>query len=143
MFKKETEAAIPTNLFECYETDNISNNLFSWASAIEMLGKIFAILTFIVALIWLIGFIAMDGDEYMIPIVLAIPVAAVIEYLSFHTVALLIGALGKIVKSTHITANITLYNAAKSEFSHICPCCGEKIAYGSTKCKCGQKFKWQ
>lgn len=53
--------------------------------------------------------------EIFIPLLLETALYAFIEYCTYHVLALLISSLASIVQHTKITANIALYNCAKTE----------------------------
>ena len=106
MFSGNREKKIPKSLKECYASDSVTENLWIWCERLETIGKFFAIITVIATIITGIALAeSTDGISIVIAI-FAAPIAAFLEYISFHIVALLVGSLASIVQNTKISANI-------------------------------------
>ncbi len=121
MFSENKGKTLPKSFKECYQLDNVTINLWTWAERLETLGKFFATVIAIAIIIYGIVLESMeyyDGIAILICIFTA-PLAAFLEYISFHLIALLIGALASIVQHTKINANLNLYNTLKEEFPSI------------------------
>lgn len=137
MFSGNQEKKIPRNFKECYETDSITRNLWLWCERLEKWGKIlFWILIiggFIMAIWGSFGekeVIVREASFYreaeteirktfdfniFVSLLFDTALYAFLEYCAYHLIALLIGSLATIVQYTKITANIILYNSAKTE----------------------------
>lgn len=110
MFSGNREKQVPKTFYDCYKTDNVTNNLWLWAERLETIGIVLAV---IIGIATLITFIAIAIGEYEYSLILvgiiAAPIAAFLEYISFHIIALLIGSLASIVQNTKISADIALF----------------------------------
>lgn len=137
MFSGNLEKKIPRNFKECYETDSITRNLWSWCEWLEKWGKILFWVLIIGGLILSIFSSIVEKEvivreasyysdaeteirktfnfEFFLSSLFDTALYAFLEYLAYHLIALLIGSLATIVQHTKITANITLYNSAKAE----------------------------
>ena len=116
VFSGNQEKKIPKSFKDCYKTDSITKNLWLWCERLEKFGQIFAIFVLIAIIIVAFALLIDSGDGWIFLLFLiAAPLSAFLEYISFHILALLIGSLATIVQHTKITANITLYNSAKIE----------------------------
>lgn len=134
MFTGNREKHIPKTFKDCYKTDSMSNDLWHWCENLERWGKILFILIIVGGLILAItGSITekevvireatswRDAETEIkksfdinafIYVALETTFYAIIEYIMYHIIALLIGALATIVQSTRITANVALYKFA-------------------------------
>ena len=114
IFSEASKKRFPKTAKDCIEPDYVSQSLWHWAQGIERYGKIALIITIILGILFFVismasGDAATIGVAFLVvPIVTA--VAAIIEYLTYHTIALLIGALASLVQNTAISANIALLN---------------------------------
>ena len=109
MFSGNREKKIPKTFKDCYKTDNVTNNLWLWAERLETIGIVLAVIVGIAAfIIGIVMFEDSDGGSLLISF-LGAPVAAFLEYISFHIIALLIGSLASIVQNTRISADIALF----------------------------------
>lgn len=137
MFSGNQEKKIPKNFKECYETDNVTQNLWIWCERLEKWGKILFWVLIVGGLILSISTSIVEKEvvvreatywgeaetelrktfdfEIFIPLLLETALYAFLEYCAYHILALLVGSLATIVQHTKITANITLYNSAKTE----------------------------
>lgn len=143
MFLGNQEKKIPKDFKECYKTDSITQNLWLWCERLEKWGKILFWILIIIGVIDTIiaginahELIEQIGAETVeeireasaemgieIPTVfealvnnlLSLTLYSFLEYCAYHILALLIGSLASIVQHTKITANVTLYNSAKTE----------------------------
>ena len=142
MFSGNVEKKIPKNFKECYETDNVTHNLWIWCERLEKWGFRIFIALMIIGIVTIIkegietaqlldelnidmNEIRTAAAEYGIEIKSVFEVVieniflwslySFLEYCAYHVIALLVGSLANIVQHTKITANITLYNSAKAE----------------------------
>ena len=114
MFSGHKKKTVPKNLKECYQTDSVTHNLWTWAERLEKFGQIFAIFVLIAIIIVAFALLIDSGDGWIFLLFLiTAPLSAFLEYISFHILALLIGSLASIVQHTKITANLNLYNSSK------------------------------
>ncbi|MGN0576145.1 MAG: hypothetical protein ACI4J2_08950 [Ruminococcus sp.] len=113
----------PTSIEDCTKQDAVTINLWTWARRLELLGQI------LLALIIIGGVIISWADSYIITDVVHseyerefsfslffvnifhYTIYALIEYCSYHVIALLVGSLARIVQSTHTTARIAEFEA--------------------------------
>ncbi len=136
MFSGHTEKKIPKDLESCYkldaQDDAVTYNLWRWSEATEKIGKIlfwFIVISGIaIAIYTSISTVEVTKGTYytytktetkfdvelFITALLDTARYALIEYFAYHVIALLIASLATIVQHTKITANIALYNAAKT-----------------------------
>lgn len=134
MFTGNREKHIPKTFKDCYKTDSISNDLWHWCENLERWGKILFILIIVGGLILAITDSITEKEVVIreatswrdaeteikksfdtnafIYVALETTFYAIIEYIMYHIIALLIGALATIVQSTRITANVALYKFA-------------------------------
>lgn len=142
MFSGNQEKRIPKEFRDCYKTDGITQNLWLWSERLEKWGFRFCLVLGIIGIIsiisdgvqtaQLIDELGIDMSEVRTAAAeLGIEVKSVfevvvegilkwffycfLEYCAYHVLALLVGSLASIVQHTKITANITLYTAAKAE----------------------------
>ena len=142
MFSGNTEKRIPKSFKECYETDGITQNLWQWCERLEKWGLALCFILGIIGIISIIsegvqtarlidelgidmaevraaaaelGIEVKSVSEVVVDGILRWSFYCFIEYCVYHVLALLVGALASIVQHTRITANITLYTAAKAE----------------------------
>ncbi len=142
-FSRNREKKIPKDLASCYETDNLTHNLWVWYARIEAWGRMLFWILLIIGIFDTIRIATelselheLIGDatieemrfhalqtgtkiptiwESIVDRLLAWLGYAALEYLAYHAVALLIGALASIEQHTKISANIALYTRAQSE----------------------------
>lgn len=143
MFSGNQEKKIPRNFKDCYKTDSITQNLWLWCERLEKWGYILFWILIVIGVIdtiiaginahQLIEQIGAETVEEIreasaemgieIPTVfealvnnlLSWTLYSFLEYCAYHILALLVGSLATIVQHTKITANISLYNSAKTE----------------------------
>lgn len=137
MFSGNREKQIPKDLKDCYKTDSTTQNLWIWCERLETCGKILFWILIIGGLIFSISTSIVEKEviveeatfwreaetelretfdfEIFIPLLFETALYSFIEYCAYHVLALLISSLASIVQHTKITANIALYNSAKSE----------------------------
>ena len=113
---------VPRSLKECYAPNRIAENLYEWSDRLERWGRaLFAILIILgVIKSFVDGLSAADieasiGFFTFFASLIRWSVSAFIEYLAYNAIALLISALASIVENTKISADVTLYKAAKDE----------------------------
>lgn len=118
------EKRIPRNLKECCQTNEVSERLFRWSQKIEILGGIFCFilcLVGIIATIWQ-TYIAVEVtriDEELIFITVVSSLCkwglyAIVEYVVYTAVYMLIDALASIVHNTTVSAQVAVYSASKN-----------------------------
>ncbi len=141
MFSGKATKTVPKDWNSCYESDAITQNLWSWCARIEFWGKILFWLLLVIGIFdtiqaaseaselkKLIGdatveemrFMALQGGDIKIPTVWEAMIDrfltwigyAALEYFAYHAIALLIGALASVEQHTKISANVALYTAA-------------------------------
>lgn len=133
MFSDNVEKKVPKNLKECYATDNTSQNLWLWCERLEGWGKFLFWFIIVSGLIMAIAssitvrevtkglyYTYTDTETAFnfaafITTLVSTAIYAFVEYCVYHVLALLISSLATIVQNTRITANVTIYNAAKEE----------------------------
>ena len=109
IFIKQNYETVPKNINECRQIDPVSSNLWTWASWIETIGKITAVII-AVALAFVGLVFAEESDGVSLLLLLAAPIGAFLQYCTYHIVALRIGSLASIVQNTKISANIAMYS---------------------------------
>ena len=121
MFSGKTNKQIPTSLNECTQEDATVSNLHTWAKRLENWGQILFVILIIIGIISTIAETINMADinedmAFMTCITSAITwgLYAFIEYCAYHVLALLISALASITQNAIISANVALYQAAKS-----------------------------
>jgi len=142
MFSGNIKKRVPKNFKECYTTDPVSENLWSWSERLERWGALICFIMVIVGIVEILTNaieasnlldelnIRTDdlrrasieyGVELKTPVEEAMDTMILwvfycfLEYCAYHVIALLVGSLASIVQHNKITANIALYNAAKGE----------------------------
>ena len=115
MFSESKHKKFPRSVRACMETDPVSSGLWDWAATVERYGKFLLVATIILGIILFLS--ALFSDErgqagFAFKVILPVTVLVSIgEYLSYHTIALLICALASITQNTAISANMALYSA--------------------------------
>ena len=122
MFSGKSNKQIPKNLEECTSPDLTATNLHHWSEKLENWGQILFIILIVIGIIsTIIDTINMaDINEDMafatfLTSAITWALYAFIEYCTYHVLALLISALASITQNTIISANVALYESAKSE----------------------------
>ena len=133
MFSGNQEKKIPKDLKSCYKYDNVTKELWGMCESAEVWGKIlFWVIIIFGVIIAITSSLSSEevtkGTYYIytdiettfdidlfLATVFETGIYALIEYLLYHIIALLIGSLASLVQHTRITANIALYNSAKAE----------------------------
>ncbi len=132
MFSGNIKKTIPKNLEECYETDNMTRNLWVWAERLEQWGLAICVLMAIIGVIEIISTgiqVAEILDDYnnneytgyysvsdaVFDCLLNWVFYCFLEFCVYHMLALIVGSLATIVQNTKINANVALYNAAKDD----------------------------
>ncbi|MBE7050839.1 MAG: hypothetical protein E7394_08800 [Ruminococcaceae bacterium] len=123
----DSKKKVPDTLEECYVTDEISYNLWTWAERVELWGKKMAFVLIAIGLTTVVIQILQMAEEYYDEVIVFTSVAVHIfkwgiyvflEYCAYHMLALLIASLATIVQNTNITSNIALYKEAKGNFKN-------------------------
>ena len=133
MFSENAKKEIPKKLDECYKQDNVTLNLWKWSAWLEKWGKVALYGIIIIGLILSVAgaistkevtygtyytYTKTETDFnflYFVTTIVSTVAYAIIEYVAYHILALLVGALADIVQHTRITADVALYNASKHE----------------------------
>ncbi|MBQ3123956.1 MAG: hypothetical protein IJC09_00855 [Clostridia bacterium] len=124
MFKKASKRKIPKSIDDCTEVDPVSEELWGWAESTERWGKIllviyilYGIITAITTAIVVDAYGSPDGFNVALCIsgVIKCAIYAVLAYILYHLIALLIASLATITQSTRVTAKLTEYRVRKAE----------------------------
>ncbi len=105
----------PQSLRECMTQDTISASLWSWCEILETIGKVLCII------IGVAGFIiacalADDGGFWVFLVAIVVTaIIAFLQYITYHLLAILVGASASIVHNVKITASTMLYCADREE----------------------------
>ena len=132
MFSGNTTKTVPKTFDECIRIDAVSENLWTWTERLETWGKILFVLIIIIGIIATIA-TGVETSKYLeqvdrfelalegitVPSVFEVVITslfewalyAFLEYLAYHILATLLGALASITQNTIITANIALFKA--------------------------------
>lgn len=120
MFESSMNESIPKTIEDCTTQDSLTKTLWSWAINLEKYGAVLLVIILIGGLIsaFMNAQVVtnMAGNtEFSAPMFIAAffntIVYAVLEYLVYHVLALLVGSLAKIVQSTRTTARLAEWNA--------------------------------
>lgn len=115
---------VPASLSECRKVDEVAQKLWDWSENLKRWGQWLLIFIFVCGVVLAVVEGVKVGDETdriepalmaMFGVFVTWGFYAVIEYLIYQTLALLIGALASIVQHTRLQADLTLYNTAKAE----------------------------
>lgn len=124
IFSRQANEKQAKSIEECVKMDSVSEELWNWSANCEHLGKIL----FFGLIIW--GIISsvvasIIFDEYgdfekwnvmiFVTNIIRYGLYAYLEYLIYHTVALLLASWASITQNTRITARIAEYKARKAE----------------------------
>lgn len=136
MFSK-SKTEIPNSIDDCVRPDKISSNLWEWCAKLEKYGFILFWVILVCGIASaVVSSISVEeitiGTRYtytktettflyakFLTQIISTVLYAFIEYCAYHVLALLIGSLASIVESSKISANISLYNAAKDTLTDI------------------------
>ena len=126
LFGRKDQMPIPHKLDECCEADNTTKELLRIANLVETWGGFILVGILILGVVFSIitGYIVSDISYDVSPFAGFVPsfviwlIAAVIEFVTYHLLALAIRALASLVQSTRVTANVALYNAYVKEHPH-------------------------
>lgn len=140
MFSGNQEKRIPKSFKECYQTDDLTKNLWLWCERVETWGFVICIILGIIGIISIIsngvemsrlidefdidpskinalsaelGMEIKSVFEVVVDGILEWCFYCFLEYCTYHIIALLIGSLATIVQHTKITANINLLRYAE------------------------------
>lgn len=132
IFSENTEKKIPKSIDDCTKPDKTSRDLWLWCERLEKWGKILFWIIIISGIILSITsaiqiskvtkgiYYTYTDTETSFSFVIFITslldtaLYALIEYCTYHVIALLIGALASIVQNSKITANVALYAATRN-----------------------------
>lgn len=131
IFKSARQRYIPTSANNCLNEDSVSSNLWAWAGRIETIGKIFFFLIIgfgIYSSIQsanqevLINYYPYTKKDFNVELfignILRYVWYAVIELVSFHTGALLVGTAANISHNTRIISNFAIFDHFNTEQSN-------------------------
>ena len=116
----------PASLDDCVRPDSLTNTLWSWAQNLEKYGQVLLLLIILGGI--LMSYFgaqvetSMSRDPEFSPALfltsfLQTIVYAVVEYLLYHVLSLLVASLAKLVHNTRTAARIAEYRARKEEQS--------------------------
>ena len=118
------ENEVPHSIEDCTRNDIMTDKLWSWARTFEKLGQIFFILIVIggcAVSIWSASIVNQYTDKKTFSFTAFLggiekyAIYAVIEFIAYRIITLLIASLARIVQSTHTTARLAEYSARKQE----------------------------
>ncbi len=101
----------PSSLSECMKMDHISASLWAWCETIETIGKI---VCWVIGIIGIITAFALAGDGGFLTFIIVIAITAALaffQYITYHLIAIILGAGASIVHNVRITASTALYCA--------------------------------
>ena len=142
MFKGYQNKKIPTSIADCIAPNSLSLNLWKWCKRVETLGCIMATVVLILSLMQSIQAASVTQevetlygsrdkqtfDVWIFVLYLFGSVAkAFVTYCSFHSVALLLGAISSIVQNTRISADLALLNSMSNPELPITNCDDNKL----------------
>lgn len=120
MFENSMNESAPKSIEDCTSQDSLTKTLWSWAINLEKYGAVLLVIIFVGGVItaWSNAQVitnAAGSTEFSAPLFIAAfintIIYAVLEYLVYHVLALLVGSLAKIVQSTRTTARLAEWNA--------------------------------
>ena len=125
MFTGKQNKKVPQSIADCIAPDSLSLNLWRWCQRVETFGWIMATVVIILGFIQsiqaasavqeletLYGRDKQSFDVWVFLLgLLETAIKAFITYCSFHSVALLLGAISSIVQNTRISADLALLNS--------------------------------
>ena len=120
MFASSMNEFIPNTIEDCTAQDALTKTLWNWAINLEKYGAVLLVLILIGGLIYALANAmvvtnAAGTTDFSIPLFIAAffstIIYAVLEYLIYHALALLVASLAKIVHSTRTTARLAEWNA--------------------------------
>ena len=120
MFEDSMRESVPKTIEECTAQDGLTRNLWSWAINLEKYGAVLLVIILVGGLISAFmnarSVTNMAGAaEFSVSLFIAsfinTIIYAVLEYLVYHVLALLVGSLAKIVQSTRTTARLAEWEA--------------------------------
>lgn len=101
---------IPTNIKQCIEPDEVTENLWKWADIMKKIGVVSAIITGFFTIFLSFTIILNFRLNFGLGMLCLAMVALIIAlaYLMWFIPSLLVNAIGNIVYNTHISANTAL-----------------------------------
>ena len=103
---------------ECLQIDSVSKELWYWAEWFEKWGKAVFVLMIIGGLISSVIISNMDDDFNLSVFIINLSknaLYAFIEYVAYHTLSVLTGAVATITQNTRVTAKLAEYRTRKEE----------------------------
>ncbi len=101
----------PNSLKECMKMDHISASLWAWCETIETIGKIVCWVIGIIGIITAFALAEDGGFRVFITIIAITAALAFFQYITYHLIAIILGAGASIVHNVRITAGTALYCA--------------------------------
>ena len=121
-----SEKKIPRTLNECCQRDPVSNELWELSYQVEKIGSIILVIMVIggIALAFIRQKFMTDVDSNLIGglfwgTLLTWGINSLAEYWLYNLISWLIAGLAQIVYNTHVTANVSLYNAQNEILDNI------------------------
>ena len=121
-FYKRREKKVPETFEDCYSPDEVTKELWSWSARLEDWGQtLFRAIIVIGIILAIVGAIMVDASGeiqsfnfwMLLTGLIECAIYAVIEYIIYHVLALLVGSLATIVQHTKISADVALYMSSK------------------------------
>ncbi len=127
LFAGQSQKIVPKSLSDCIQPDGVSKKLWHWAEKIEMWGGVIFVCLCFYAVISTIyegittynTVVVLSSDDSVratttffsiFTNICTFSIYAFLEYIIYHAITLLIGALASIVQNTNISTNLSLYN---------------------------------
>lgn len=119
IFQESMNEPPPQSVEDCTAKDKLTTELWNWANNLEKYGTAVLLLLILGGLIS--GFFdakeaaGLTDDDFSAAVFVAAivktSVAAIMTYLAFHSIALLVGSLARIVQSSRTTARLAEWHA--------------------------------
>lgn len=116
--KKAVATSSYKTIDECLQIDSVSKELWYWAEWFEKWGKAVFVLMIIGGLISSVIISNMDDDFNLSVFIINLSknaLYAFIEYVAYHTLSVLTGAVATITQNTRVTAKLAEYRTRKEE----------------------------
>ena len=120
MFENSMNESAPQSIEDCTSQDSLTETLWSWAINLEKYGAVLLVLILLggVLTAWSSAQVITNvagNTEFSAPLFIAsfmsTIIYAVLEYLVYHVLALLVASLAKIVQSTRAAARLAEWTA--------------------------------
>ena len=129
IFKEQKNRSTPKTFKECVDKGPIEKEIWDWADRVQMIGEIILCLIITGGLfVSIVVGVEEEAANYyskspevtfnmgksFVSLVI-FTVCGLVEYCTYHVIALSLGAKASIVENTRISANIAMYKAAQEE----------------------------